>query len=311
MKTIEDILQKYPTSLFTRDSDSEIGRKWQADLELLNEVRSVLESIKGTTDYRIQSGTILDLIGKNLKQPRNGLDDFRFRIFLSIARQKQKSKGDIFSMNEIGSQILAGTGTLYEIQELCYSGIPMYLDGSLTLNGEYPLSGSSKRPATIRVIFSGSIDSVVVSPEFNKAIAQIRAGGVRSIINYRFETSTLSGRLYGFALRSSILDGTWPLNGFTILSGSNVGIQPYEIAFGTGGLESGILRPPQDSDTGLQNEVFRKLVEIQNNPEGTRSFKATIKQSELIGQSINEIGLFDEDGGLLLSRPFLQNQKTI
>ncbi|MCR8649045.1 hypothetical protein [Leptospira interrogans] len=309
MKTIEDILQKYPTSLFTRDSDSEIGRKWQADLELLNEVRSVLESIKGTTDYKIQSGAILDLIGKNLKQPRNGMDDFRFRIFLSIAQQKQKSKGDIYSMNEIGSQILAGTGTLYEIQELCYSGIPMFLDGSLTLNGEYPLSGSSKRPATIRVIFSGSIDSVVVSPEFNKAIAQIRAGGVRSIINYRFETSTLSGRLYGFALRSSILDGTWPLNGFTILSGSNVGIQPYEIAFGTGGLQSGIPRLPQDTDTGLQNEVFRKLVEIQNNPEGTRSFKATIKQSELIGQSINEIGLFDEDGGLLFVKTFPSKPK--
>lgn len=89
MKTIEDILQKYPTSLFTRDSDSEIGRKWQADLELLNEVRSVLESIKGTTDYKIQSGAILDLIGKNLKQPRNGLDDFRFRIFF---RSPDKSK---------------------------------------------------------------------------------------------------------------------------------------------------------------------------------------------------------------------------
>ncbi|EMO64244.1 hypothetical protein LEP1GSC133_0790 [Leptospira borgpetersenii serovar Pomona str. 200901868] len=42
MKTIEDILQKYPTSLFNRDPDSEIGRKWQADLELLNEVRSFL-----------------------------------------------------------------------------------------------------------------------------------------------------------------------------------------------------------------------------------------------------------------------------
>ncbi|EQA70369.1 hypothetical protein [Leptospira noguchii] len=309
MKSIDAILQKYPTSLFNRDPDSEIGRKWKADLELLNEVRTTLESIRGVSDYRIRNGAILDLIGKNLKQPRNGMDDFRYRIFLSIARQKQKSKGDIYSMNEIGSQILAGTGTLYEIQELCYSGAPMFLDGSLTLNGEYPLSGSSKRPATIRVIFSGSIDTVVVSPEFNKAIAQIRAGGVRSIINYRFETSTLSGKLYGFALRSSMFDGTWPLNGFTILSGDKVGIQPYEIAFGTGGLISGIPRPPQDSDTGLQNEVFRKLAEIQNNPDGTRSFKTTIKQSELIGQSINELALFEEDGNLLFLKTFPSKPK--
>ncbi|WP_201028439.1 phage tail protein, partial [Leptospira weilii] len=101
----------------------------------------------------------------------------------------------------------------------------------------------------------------------------------------------------------------WPLNGFTILSGDKVGIQPYEIAFGTGGIVSGSPRSPQDSDTGLQNEVFRKLVEIQNNPDGTRSFKATIKQSELIGMNINEIGLFDEDGDLLFIKTFPSKPK--
>lgn len=309
MINIEEILKKYPPSLFDQDSESEIGKKWQAELELLNETRSVLESIYGITDYRIQNGAVLDLIGKNLKQARNGTDDFRYRIFLSIARQKRKSKGDIFSMNEIGSQILAGTGTLYEIRELCYGGVPMLLDGSLTLNGEYPLSGNTKRPATIEVIFTGSIDSVIVAPEFNQAISQIRAGGVRSIISYRFETSTLSGRLYGSALRSSLLDGTWPLNGFTLLTGADIKILPYEIAFGIGGNSFDEPRIPQPEDTGLQIEVFRKLVEIQNNPDGTRTFKATVKQAELIGYDIDEIGLFDEDGGLLFLKTFSAKPK--
>lgn len=245
MTSIEEILKKYPSSLFNQDPESEIGKKWKAELELLQETSSVLESISGITDYKNQSGAILDLIGKNLKQPRNGSDDFRYRIFLSIARQKRKSKGDIFSMNEIGSQILAGTGTLYEIQELCYGGAPMLLDGNLTFNGEYPLSGSTKRPATIRVIFKGSIDTVVVAPEFNQAIAQIRAGGVNSIISYRFETSTLDGRLYGSALRASYLDGTWPLNGFTVFCEGNVKVLPYEIAFGIGGRNQGKPRIPQ------------------------------------------------------------------
>lgn len=152
MTHLNEILEKYPSSIFTRDPDSTIAKKWEVELELLNEVRSVLESISGITDYRIQNGTVLDLIGKNLKQSRNGMDDFRYKIFLSIARQKRKSKGDIFSMNEIGSQILAGIGTLYEIKELCYGGIPMLLDATYTLNGEYPLSGNTKRPATIEVI---------------------------------------------------------------------------------------------------------------------------------------------------------------
>lgn len=96
MTHLNEVLEKYPSSIFTRDPDSTIAKKWEVELELLNEVRSVLESISGITDYRIQNGTVLDLIGKNLKQSRNGMDDFRYKIFLSIARQKRKSKGDIF-----------------------------------------------------------------------------------------------------------------------------------------------------------------------------------------------------------------------
>ncbi|PJZ57889.1 phage tail protein [Leptospira barantonii] len=309
MTELSDILQKYPSSLFTREEDSQIGKKWKADLELLNEVRNVFESSKGATDFRTQSGAILDLIGKNLKQPRDGMDDFRYRVFLSIARQKRKSKGDIHSMNEIGSQILAGTGTLYEIQELCYGGEPLLLDGLITFNGEYPLSGNTKRPATIRVIFTGSVDTVVVTPEFNKAISQIRAGGVNSIINYRFETSTLSGRLYNSALRTSALDVTWAMNGVTILSIPNAKILPDQIAFGIGGLSSGTPRIPQAGDTGLQNEVLRKSITIQNNPDGSRIFKASIKQAEAIGAGINELGLFDRDGNLLFLKTFPSKPK--
>ncbi|RHX87313.1 phage tail protein [Leptospira stimsonii] len=309
MTTLDDVLQRYPSSLFTRDPESQIGKRWTADLELLNEARVVLESLRGLTDFRVQQGAVLDLIGKNLKQPRDGMDDFRYRVFLSIARQKRKSKGDIHSMNEIGSQILSGTGTLYEIQELCYGGVPEFLDGALTLNGEFPLSGNTKRPATIRVVFSGSVDSVVVAPEFNQAISQIRAGGVNAIISYRFETSTLSGLLYGASLRSNVLDGSWTLSNSTLLSDSNVRIFPYEIAFGIGGLNAGIPRVPQPSDTGLQNEVLRKLVEIRTNPDGTRNFQVTIKQVEAIGASINELALFDENGDLLFLKTFPSKPK--
>ncbi|MCG6167331.1 phage tail protein [Leptospira sp. FAT2] len=306
---LDSVLQKYPLSLFTRTPDSQIGKKWEVDLELLNEVRSVLDSIQSVADFRTQSGAVLDLIGKNLKQPRDGMDDFKYKIFLSIARQKRKSKGDIHSMNEIGSQILAGMGTLYEIKELCYGGEPMLLDALLTLNGEYPLSGSTKRPATIEVVFSGLVDSVVVAPEFNKAMAQIRAGGVKAIIRYRFEMSTLAGRLYGVSLRTPLLDGSWSMNGFTLLSGEKVRIRPYEIAFGTGGLTNGVPRAPQIGDLGLQNEAYRKLIDIRYDSEGNRFFQSTLKQGEAIGCNINEIGLFDEDGNLLYLKTFPSKEK--
>ncbi|MDV6235833.1 phage tail protein [Leptospira ellisii] len=309
MTSLNEVLEKYPSSIFTRDPESTIAKRWKTDLELLNEIHGMLKSISGVTDYSVQNGIVLDMIGRNLKQPRNGMDDFRYRIFLSIARQKRRSKGDIFSMNEIGSQILAGTGTLYEIKELCYGGEPMLLDATLTLNGEFPLSGNTKRPATIEVIFTGSVDELIVIPEFGRAITQIRSGGVRSIIRYRFEMSTSDGRLYGTALRASALDGSWSMNGFTFMSGSQVSIRPYEIAFGTGGLSGGIPRVPQNEDTGLQNEVFRKQVEIGSDLSGGRNFKSTVKQGEMIGQEINEVGLFDEDGDLVYLKTFPSKSK--
>lgn len=95
----------------------------------------------------------------------------------------------------------------------------MLLDATYTLNGEYPLSGNTKRPATIEVIFTGLVDELPVVPEFNQAIAQICPGGVKAIIRYRFEISTLGGRLYGESIRAPYLDGSWSLNGFTLLSG--------------------------------------------------------------------------------------------
>ncbi|MCE9500935.1 MAG: phage tail protein, partial [Leptospira sp.] len=82
-----------------------------------------------------------------------------------------------------------------------------------------------------------------------------------------------------------------------------------EIAFGDGGLISGEPREPEESDTGLQNEILRKLVIIQENPDGSREFIGILKQAELVGNEINEIALFNEDGDLLFIRTFPTKQK--
>lgn len=293
-----DLLTKNPESYLTSDPNSEFGLSFGVFSDEVDEVKTVIESIPNVLDYSSQSGKNLDFIGSNLNQKRNGMDDFTYKIFLAIANKKRESKGDIFSMNEIGSQILAGTGTLYEIKELCYDNTPRYLDGTWTLNGDVALSGSYKQPATIQVVFSGDVNSVIVAPEFNKAIDQIRGGGIQAIISYRFEI--LFANMPEYNIPNGILDGSWILDGTIILSGTSIKLIPGFIAIGDGAfLSGGAIRSPQPGDTGLQNEVLRKSCEVVQTGPNSREFRMKVKQGEAIGSQINEIGLFGFSGQLL------------
>lgn len=309
MTPVADYISKQPASYLNRSLVSNSGKDWSIYSEKFEEVREVFESLKFILDYTTQAGLVLDRIGENCRQPRNLMTDEKFRIFLAIALQKSLSKGDIFSMNEICSKILVGTGTLYRIDELCYSGDTLYLDGSWTLNGEVPLSGTTKRPKTIKIVFSGNVNDVAVVPEFNIAVNQVKAGGTQAIISYRFEMTTLDGLLYSQSQRVPLLDGSWNFDGATLLSGDPVRMRPYEIAIGSGGIVMGSPRTPLLTDTGLQTEILRKLVETETLPDGSQIFKIQVKQGEIIGQQVNEIALFDEFGFIMYQNTFFSKQK--
>lgn len=309
MTPVADYISKQPASYLNRSLLSNSGKDWFVYSEKFEEVREIFESLKYILDYSQQSGIVLDKIGENYRQKRNLMTDSKYRIFLAIALQKSLSKGDIFSMNEVCSKILMESGTLYKIEELCYLGDTLFLDGSFTLNGELPFSGTTKRPKTIKIIFSGNVNDVEVVPEFNIAVNQVKAGGTQAIISYRFEMTTFDGLLYSQPLRVPILDGSWNLDGATMLSGDPVRMRPYEIAIGSGGIVLGEPRTPLPTDTGLQTEILRKLVETETLPDGSQIFKIQVKQGEIVGQDVNEIALFDEFGDIMYNNAFEAKHK--
>ena len=294
MINILDTISKYPPSYLNRDINSDTGKRWSILMPEFDEVNAALDSMYGLKDFSNKSGKMLDLIGQNLRQNRIGLDDEKYKIFLSIANSKRQSKGDIFSLNEIGNRIVASQGNLFEIRELCYLKGTRYLDGTYLLNGDIPLSGSLKQPATIEIVLNGRVNNLRVFTEFNKAMDEVRVGGVEAIISYRFEIYL--SEMLKFNFRNTDFDGSWNLDGSTLLSGDNLELIPFEIAVGTGAEPGGILREPEFEDSGLQNEVLRKLCSIRRTAEGLQEFSLKIKPGEVIGDSINEIGIFRESG---------------
>lgn len=83
------------------------------------------------------------------------------------------------------------------------------------------------------------------------------------------------------------------------------------MAFGNGAGGGASTRLPLETDTTLQNEIYRQKVDnavFQEN-ELYVKYITTLAQTTLKGQVINEIALYDEDGDLLAIKTFSDKGK--
>ncbi len=83
------------------------------------------------------------------------------------------------------------------------------------------------------------------------------------------------------------------------------------MAFGNGARRGTSTRVPLETDTTLQNEIYRQKVDnavFQEN-ELYVKYSTTLAQTTLKGQVINEIALYDEDGDLLAIKTFSDKGK--
>lgn len=83
------------------------------------------------------------------------------------------------------------------------------------------------------------------------------------------------------------------------------------LAFGDGGVNSkGDVISPVDTQTNLNHELLRKKVDSYTfKNETTCSYICTLGVLELVGKSISEVGLYDEDGDLLCIKNFTKKGK--
>ncbi len=83
------------------------------------------------------------------------------------------------------------------------------------------------------------------------------------------------------------------------------------MVFGNGGVDaSGNVIPPTESQSGLTNEIFRKELDGYSFPADTTCrYECTLTESELAGEEISEIGLYDSEGDVVCIKTFKRKGK--
>lgn len=83
------------------------------------------------------------------------------------------------------------------------------------------------------------------------------------------------------------------------------------MVFGDGGVDaSGNVIPPTESQSGLTNEIFRKELDGYSFPTDTTCrYECTLTESELAGEEISEIGLYDSEGDVVCIKTFKRKGK--
>jgi phage-related tail fiber protein len=83
------------------------------------------------------------------------------------------------------------------------------------------------------------------------------------------------------------------------------------MVFGSGGVDSsGNVIPPTDDQTSLKKEVFRKEINGYSfTSDTTCRYECTLSESELAGEFISEIGLYDSAGDIVCIKTFTEKGK--
>lgn len=85
------------------------------------------------------------------------------------------------------------------------------------------------------------------------------------------------------------------------------------MVFGSGGVDAGgNVIPPAETQAGLTHELYRKAIDGYSFPEGTDTtcrYECTLTESELAGEEISEIGLYDAEGDVVCIKTFTKKGK--
>lgn len=82
------------------------------------------------------------------------------------------------------------------------------------------------------------------------------------------------------------------------------------MALGTGGTgEGGAVLPVDESHTALNQEIVRKEVRVRKKTDTSYEYSIQLAADELLGASISELAVIDEDGDLVAICHFLSKGK--
>ena len=83
------------------------------------------------------------------------------------------------------------------------------------------------------------------------------------------------------------------------------------MTFGDGGVDvDGNVIPPAETQSQLTAELLRKEIDGYSFPDDTTcKYECTLTESELAGEEISEIGLYDADGDIVCIKTFMRKGK--
>ncbi|MEZ3491715.1 MAG: phage tail protein [Lachnospiraceae bacterium] len=83
------------------------------------------------------------------------------------------------------------------------------------------------------------------------------------------------------------------------------------MAFGDGGVDAdGNVIPPAETQSQLTAELLRKEIDGYSFPDDTTcKYECTLTESELAGEEISEIGLYDAEGDIVCIKTFMRKGK--
>lgn len=144
-----DLLEKLPDSIFATNPGSNNYKLWKLFSFFIDELDEVFLSLKLMTDVATGSGVVLDLIGKILRQKRQGWGDDKYIKYLFVAIRKFQCSGSIPDLNEICRLLIENE--FYYIRDMNYPELEdaFWLDGSIYLGGDEFLSGETNNPDAV------------------------------------------------------------------------------------------------------------------------------------------------------------------
>ncbi len=197
-----DLIEKLPDSIFAIGSSSNNYKFWKLFSYFMDELDEVFAKLKLMSDIKSNSGAVLDMIGKILRQKRQGWGDDKYILYLFVAIRKYQCSGSIPDLNEI-CRLLAEDEFQYtrdmnepELEDAFWLDGSVYLDGSgyisgdinnpdsvylngeEYLNGSFYLAGDICQPRFFEVVFSNTLSNTTLT-FISEIINSCKGGGIK------------------------------------------------------------------------------------------------------------------------------------
>ena len=272
-------LSYFTKGSFNQDQSSNIGKLWQIIGDQVDLLETQITTLKSILYIQTTSGANLDKIGNLLNQIRtSGETDNEYRLDLLTAIIQEVATATIPDLVTLG-KIVAGNNNeaaFRPFELYLLPAISKVLDALWVLDATIPLSPALKKYASVDCRIEGSIDSLKIPIKVAASIGKIRGAGIGTYFTMVFKT------LVSIMMRYS----------------GDIGA-PLEIALG-----DGATRIPQPGDTGLQHEVYRKVINQQILPNNVWDYYIIIPTTDLNSNIINEQALFDVSGNMIVKYTF-------